>query len=158
MRARERETSQKVVVVLIAILFSLVLVLPGFDRRFSWSHVPLWLDLPGFALVIAAYILYIRVVQVNRFASRAIEVAKEQKVVQAGPYAVVRHPMYLANIIFGLGLAFALGSYWTIFPALAIVPTLAWRAYNEENTLLHELSGYAEYTQKVRWRLIPGIW
>jgi protein-S-isoprenylcysteine O-methyltransferase Ste14 len=158
MQARERETSQKLVAFLVAILFSLVLILPGFDRRFSWSQVPLWLELLGFALLIAAYVLYMRVVQVNRFASRAIEVVKGQEVVRTGPYTIVRHPMYLADILFGLGLALALGSYWTLFPALAILPTLAWRAYNEEKTLLGGLPGYADYTHKVRWRLIPGIW
>lgn len=158
MRTQEPEKTQKWVITIAAILSTLLFVLPGLDRRFEWSRVPTWLALVGLALVIAGYGLYIRVIQVNRYASRVIEVAAEQRVIDSGPYALVRHPMYLGMSIFFIGTALGLASYWTLIPALLMAPVLAVRAFNEEKTLARELVGYVEYTRKVRWRIIPGLW
>ncbi|GAP13300.1 putative protein-S-isoprenylcysteine methyltransferase [Longilinea arvoryzae] len=155
---RERDKTQKWVIGVSGIVLTLLFVLPGLDRRFAWSQVPFWLALLGLALAIAGYGLYFWVIQANRFASRVIEVSAGQKVIDSGPYAWVRHPMYLAILIFLIGTSFALASYWTLVPSLAMAPVLAVRAFDEEKTLRNELPGYVEYTQKVRWRLFPGVW
>ncbi len=158
MHTQEREKTQKWVIGISGILLTLLFALPGLDHRFEWSQVPFWLTGLGLALAIAGYGLYFWTIQTNRFASRVIEVTTGQKVIECGPYARVRHPMYLAILIFLLGTSLALASYWTLIPSLAMAPVLALRAFNEEKTLRNALPGYAEYTLKVRWRLFPGLW
>jgi protein-S-isoprenylcysteine O-methyltransferase Ste14 len=158
MRTSERETTQKWLIGTSILFITLIFLLPGLDKRFAWSQVPVWLCLLGLALVIAGYGLYARVIRENRYASRVIEVVAGQKVITSGPYALVRHPMYLGMSILFLGTALGLGSYWTLLPTLAAIPTLAIRAVQEEKTLLRKLPGYKEYTGQVRWRLFPGVW
>ena len=83
---------------------------------------------------------------------------QKQKVITAGPYALVRHPMYLSSLlIYGFS-PLALGSYWTLIPFGLVLVIFPVRLLNEEKVLLKELDGYREYTQKTRYRLIPGIW
>lgn len=94
----------------------------------------------------------------NPFASRVVEVEPGQKVISNGPYAIVRHPMYLGTSIMWLATPVALGSYWAL-PVFLILPlVLVCRIRNEEEVLLRELPGYREYTMTVKCRLIPGIW
>jgi protein-S-isoprenylcysteine O-methyltransferase Ste14 len=109
-------------------------------------------------LVVAAYILYALVLRANTYASRIIEVEQGQRVITTGPYALVRHPMYLAMILMMTATPLALGSLWAFFPSLALIPLLAVRAKNEEELLLKDLAGYRAYTEKTRYRLFPGIW
>jgi protein-S-isoprenylcysteine O-methyltransferase Ste14 len=85
-------------------------------------------------------------------------VEQGQQVITTGPYALVRHPMYLSMILMMVATPLALGSYWAFVPSLALIPLLAARAKNEEQLLLTDLPGYREYTQKTRYRLFPGIW
>lgn len=86
-----------------------------------------------------------------------IQVEAEQRVVSSGPYAVVRHPMYSWALVLIAAMPLALGSWWAL---LALVPgtlVLAWRLLDEEKFLHRNLRGYTEYTRKVRWRLVPGV-
>jgi len=94
----------------------------------------------------------------NRYASRVVEVAQDQQVIQSGPYAVVRHPMYVGSLLLYIFSPIALGSWWAVIPALLIIPVLVARARNEEVVLARDLKGYTEYMQKVRYRMLPGIW
>lgn len=158
MRTHEREKTQRWVIGVSGILLTLLYVLPGLDRRFHWSQVPLAVVLLGVGMVILGYAFYMQVVQANQFASRVVEVMPDQQVISSGPYALVRHPMYLAMLIFFFGTALALGSYWALIPAALMIPVLAVRLLEEEKILLRDLPGYAEYAQKMRWRLIPGVW
>lgn len=158
MRTREREKTQRWVIGVSGILLTLLYVLPGLDRRFHWSQVPLAVVLLGVGMVILGYAFYMQVVQTNQFASRVVEVMPDQQVISSGPYALVRHPMYLAMLIFFFGTALALGSYWALIPAALMIPVLAVRLLEEEKILLRDLPGYAEYAKKMRWRLIPGVW
>jgi len=119
----------------------------------SWPVV-----LAADGLVVLGYLLVIRVFQVNRFASRVVEVRQAQTVIDTGPYAWVRHPMYTGTILMYLASPVALGSYWAILPALLIVPVLAVRILDEEALLHRELPGYTAYTARVRSRLFPGVW
>jgi protein-S-isoprenylcysteine O-methyltransferase Ste14 len=108
--------------------------------------------------VLAGYGLYILVLYTNSYASRVVEVQQGQKVISTGPYALVRHPMYLGMILLMVATPLALGSFWAFLPSLGLIPLLAVRARDEEKLLIKELAGYREYTQKTRHRLFPGIW
>jgi len=158
LRMKEKRKEQKLIVKLGILPFLFAFILPGFDKRFGWSAVPLSATIIGLALVVLGYLMTLCVFKINSYASRVIEVEKEQKVISTGPYALVRHPMYVAIIIFYGASPLALGSYWALIPALLIIPILVARIQDEEKELLENLGGYREYTQKVKYRLIPGVW
>jgi protein-S-isoprenylcysteine O-methyltransferase Ste14 len=94
----------------------------------------------------------------NSYASRTITVEQGQEVISTGPYAIVRHPMYLAILLMYGFSPLALGSYWAMIPMVLLPVLLAARIRNEELVLRKELQGYQEYTHRVKFRLIPGIW
>lgn len=73
-------------------------------------------------------------------------------------YGVVRHPMYVGNVIVVIGMPLALGSYWALLAVFVTLPVLAARITDEEKMLRAELDGYAAYTEKVRYRLLPYVW
>jgi len=139
-------------------MFLLAFILPGFDYRLHWSNVPLTIVAISDVLVLLGYLFIGLVFRTNSYASRIIEVEKNQKVITTGPYAIVRHPMYLGVFVFYTFSPLALGSYWALIPALLIVPVLFIRIRDEEKELLDNLEGYKEYLVKTKYRLIPGIW
>jgi protein-S-isoprenylcysteine O-methyltransferase Ste14 len=98
------------------------------------------------------------VFRANTYAAATVQVASGQTVISTGPYAVVRHPMYGAALLMLLGIPIALASWWGALVLVALLPALAWRLIDEERVLLRDLAGYADYRQKVRWRLIPYLW
>ena len=158
MRTREQQAPQKLVIKLSFLWFFLVFILPGFDQRFGWSEVPVVAVLVADLLVLLGYGVILRVFRENRYASRIVEVADGQPVIQSGPYAIVRHPMYVGTLLMYLATPVALGSWWALLPALLIVPILFARIVNEEKVLAEDLPGYRAYMQKTRYRLVPGIW
>jgi protein-S-isoprenylcysteine O-methyltransferase Ste14 len=158
MRTREQHAPQKWVIALSFLWFLLAFTLPGFDKRFGWSEVPVWAVLLADLVVLLGYGVILLVFRENRYASRVVEVMEGQKVISSGPYAVVRHPMYVGVLMMYLATPVALGSWWALLPALLIVPLLIARIINEERVLAANLPGYAEYMQQTRKRLIPGIW
>jgi protein-S-isoprenylcysteine O-methyltransferase Ste14 len=128
------------------------------DGRFHWSRVPLWLVVVGYVLFIASWGLFMWVESVNKFAEPGVRVHAGQKVVDTGPYAIVRHPMYMGVPAFVVGTALALGSYWALVPAALVLPILIRRTAMEDRTLREELPGYTQYAGRVRYRLLPGVW
>jgi protein-S-isoprenylcysteine O-methyltransferase Ste14 len=158
MRMQEREAEQKLIVKLSFAWFFVMFLLPGFDRRFEWSNVPVALVIAADVLVVLGYTVVFLVFRENTYTSRVVEVERDQKVISSGPYAIVRHPMYVGVLIMYLLTPLALGSYWGVIPALLMVPMLIARIQNEEQVLGKELPGYLDYVQKVRYRLIPGVW
>jgi protein-S-isoprenylcysteine O-methyltransferase Ste14 len=158
MRFREKETEQKRIIIFSWVPFLLAFVLPGFDIRLGWSHVPTGMVILGDALVLLGYTMVFFTFRENRYASRIVEVEEEQTVISSGPYALVRHPMYTGSTLLYLFSPLALGSYWAMIPALFIIPVLVARILNEEKVLVNQLKGYAEYRKKTRYRLMPGIW
>jgi protein-S-isoprenylcysteine O-methyltransferase Ste14 len=158
MRFREKEQEQRRIIGWSWIPFVLMFIIPGFDHRWGWSDIPAWVVLVADGLVVVTYILLIWVFLTNHYASRVVEVEAGQQVISTGPYAIVRHPMYAIILIMYLVTPLALGSYWALLPTLALPFILVARLRNEEEVLRRDLPGYAEYTQKVRYRLIPGVW
>jgi len=162
LETREKEAKQRFFRRVWGPLWIVGLALPGFDYRFGWSEavlgrVPLWLTFLAQALVVCAYVLLFRVLQVNSFASSIIQVEAGQKVISTGPYRLVRHPMYSAIVILLLATPLALGSYVALPLFALLVPLLVFRAVNEEELLREQLPGYAEYCLRTRFRLVPFI-
>ncbi len=158
MRTRERQKTQKWVIGLSWLFFLPAFIIPGFDRRFEWSHVPLAVIVISFLLVLSGYLLFALVLKTNSYASRVIEVEKGQKVITTGPYAIVRHPMYIAVLVIYVFSPLALGSYWAMLPLPLLLILLVFRIKGEEKELLENLEGYKEYVMKTKYRLLPGIW
>jgi protein-S-isoprenylcysteine O-methyltransferase Ste14 len=155
---KEKEKEQKKYVKLSVLLYVVAYIIPGLDFRFGWSDVPLWLVLAALVFMLTGYVMFIVVMLQNRYASRVIEIQKEQKLIDTGLYSVVRHPMYLAATILYLASSLVLGSYYTLIP-MAILPfLLGYRIVNEEKVLLKGLPGYDKYTERVKYRMIPFIW
>jgi protein-S-isoprenylcysteine O-methyltransferase Ste14 len=138
-------------------------VIAGVDRgRLHWSDtVPAWLQAAGFLTMAAGYALVFWAMLVNRFSSSIVRIQSDrgQYVVMSGPYAFIRHPAYAAGIVIVLASGIALGS-WLAAAFLGAIglPFLLYRAITEDRILQRQLPGYADYAQRVRWRLIPGIW
>lgn len=164
-RERMRPGGQKAPIALQLFAFALVAhwLIAGLDRgRFHWSDdVPLWLRVLGFIGLIGGYALCFWAMRVNRFFSSIIRIQSDrgQHVIDGGPYAVVRHPGYIAGILVMLGSGLALCSWiaWAFLIVLS-VPFLMYRVITEDRVLQAELAGYRDYAARVRWRLVPGIW
>jgi protein-S-isoprenylcysteine O-methyltransferase Ste14 len=158
MRTKEKSPEQSFIVKLGSVCCGVAFLLPGFDRRFEWSHVSVAAVVTAEGLVLLGYGLCLLVLRENRYASRVVEVEQGQRVVTTGPYAIVRHPMYLGVLVMFLFTPVALGSWWAVISALPLLAVLVARIRNEEHLLAEELKGYREYTQITRYRLIPGVW
>jgi len=171
MQTQEKEPAQKLIMGVVKPVFLVSMLLPGLDYRFGWSHraallrafgltpeFQLWLTIVSQAMVLAGYLVILWVMKTNSFASSIVEVSADQQVISSGPYAIVRHPMYLGGVVLLLFTPLALGSYWALPGFLLITLLIVFRLLNEEKVLRNQLPGYAEYCRRTRYRLIPGIW
>jgi protein-S-isoprenylcysteine O-methyltransferase Ste14 len=158
LRSKEPQAAQRLIVTLSGVMFAGILLVPGLDHRYGWSSVPAPLAIAGDVMVLLGYALFVLVMRENRYASRTVGVEKDQQVVTTGPYALIRHPMYLAATLIYVATPLALGSYWGLIPAATLPVLLGARIVGEERLLHEHLPGYTAYTKKTRYRLIPGIW
>jgi protein-S-isoprenylcysteine O-methyltransferase Ste14 len=154
----EKETSQKIIQFVAQFAFLLIIIFPVLDHRFGWSVVPVYVDIIGDILVAIGFYIVFIVFKENTYASALIEVGKGQKIISTGPYAWVRHPMYIGALILLLGTPLALGSLWGVFTIIPITLVIIWRLLDEERFLTKNLPGYAEYKNKVGYRLVPFAW
>lgn len=158
LNAKEQQREQSLVVKLSGLMFLVGFILAGLSFRFGWLMLPRWVSILGAVLFLISYALYAEVLRENTWLSRTIEVQEGQQVVSTGLYGVVRHPMYAVTLTLFLAMPLVLGSVWCFLVFLAYPFIIAKRIRNEEDVLTAELPGYAEYRQKVHWRLIPFIW
>jgi protein-S-isoprenylcysteine O-methyltransferase Ste14 len=154
----ETRRSQKLIHFLVSKSLIAAAVLPAIDHRFGWSRVPPYVVALGDALVALGTFLVLLVFKENAFASANIEIQTEQKTITTGPYAVVRHPMYLGWLITFFGIPIALGSWWALFTVVPLTLVIVWRLLDEEIFLAKNLADYLAYQEQVRYRLVPYVW
>jgi protein-S-isoprenylcysteine O-methyltransferase Ste14 len=154
----EPDPMQNVVQALASLVFLSIIAVPGLDKRFGWSHVPLAVSLAGDVMVALGFLIVFLTFRENSFTAGTIEIADDQRVIDSGPYAVVRHPMYAGALILLAGLPLGLGSWWGLIPTVLMVPVLVWRLTREEAFLAANLAGYGDYRGRVRYRLAPIVW
>lgn len=154
----EKERSQKIIVSLVIVAFLAFIVLPILDYRFDLSPVSAWVSIAGNTIILFSFLAIFRVIKTNSWAASNIRVESGQKVIDTGPYACVRHPMYAAAIWLFVGIPLALGSWWSVGLLIPFSPVLLWRLLDEEKILARDLPGYAEYMRRVKYRLIPFVW
>jgi protein-S-isoprenylcysteine O-methyltransferase Ste14 len=154
----ERDPAQRRIQAVASVMLAALFVLSALDHRFGWSDLPVWTVILGDLVVAGSLLLMARVFVENSFAAATVQVEEGQRVIDTGPYGLVRHPMYTAAIVMLAGIPPALGSAW----GLAVVPLgigiLAARLLAEERYLGDQLPGYLGYRSRIRWRLLPGIW
>lgn len=158
LNAKEEQSEQQSVVKLSGLMFILGFVTAGLNFRFDWLTLPDWAVWIAIAVFLLAYLMYAEVLRENTYLSRTVEVQEDQKVIDTGLYGIVRHPMYSATIILFLFMPLVLGSPVSFVIFLAYPAILAKRIRNEEKVLEAELQGYAEYKEKVKYRIIPFVW
>lgn len=158
LNAKEKRKAQDMVVKFSGLMFIAGFVVAGLGVRFGWYILPTWAKIVGAVAFLAAYVLYAEVLRENTYLSRTIEVQENQKVVDTGLYGIVRHPMYSVTLLLFISMPIVLGSVFAL-PIFLVYPfIIAKRIKDEEEFLLQELEGYAEYKKKVKYRLIPFVW
>jgi protein-S-isoprenylcysteine O-methyltransferase Ste14 len=154
----EQEQSQKIIVASASVLAGVMLVGAGLDHRYQWSSVPAPVVLLAAALVLLGMFLVFRAFQANSYAAGTVRVEATQRVIATGPYRCVRHPMYTGAVLLFVATPLALGSWWTLPAAIALMGMIIVRLSEEEKYLAKNLPGYNLYRQQVRYRLIPYVW
>ncbi|UCC83127.1 MAG: isoprenylcysteine carboxylmethyltransferase family protein [Gemmatimonadota bacterium] len=152
----------RVLAPLTAVSISLPLfIVAGLDHRHSWSPVfPTWLSFLGLILVTFGYAFSVWALVENRYFSSVVRIQKDRGhvVCDTGPYRVIRHPGYAGHLLALPGITLALGSLWTLIPAVVAFVIVVIRTALEDQTLQEELPGYREYARRVHFRLAPGIY
>jgi len=156
--AAETRVVQKILISVAFISLAVMIVLSVLDHRFGWSGVPAAVSLIGDVLVAIGLGIAMLVVIQNSYAAASVTVEADQNVVSTGLYGFVRHPMYVGSIIMMVGIPLALGSYWGLSLLVPGLMVLAGRIRDEEKLLEQQLAGYRQYTQQVRYRLVPHLW
>ena len=154
----EQRPAQKVISAVFMLGFVGFVALPAFDHRFGWSPVAPVVSVIANAMIILSFLLFFVVMKSNTYAASTIQVEEGQPVVSTGLYAYVRHPMYSGALLLLAAMPLALGSWWCVFLLVPFFPVLVWRILDEEIFLRENLPGYAEYMQRVRYRLVPRVW
>jgi len=157
---RTQKSWDKIFIAVLMVLYLGWLVLMGLDARWGISRVPLWLQALGaLNVALSTYVTFLTFRE-NSYAAPVVKIQRERghRVVSTGPYAHVRHPMYAGGLLMFVGMPLQLGSWLGLAAVALLLPLLAFRVVMEERTLAAELAGYRDYAERVRWRLLPGIW
>ena len=158
LNAKEKQKEQSLVVKLSGLMFMAAFIIAGLGFRLNWYMLPSFIVIIATVVFLASYILYAEVLRENTYLSRTIEVEENQKVVDAGLYGIVRHPMYSVTLLLFLSIPIILGSVFSFIIFLVYPFIIAKRIKSEEEFLERELVGYSEYKQRVKYRLIPFVW
>jgi protein-S-isoprenylcysteine O-methyltransferase Ste14 len=156
--AAETRPLQKLIISFAFVSLGTTIVVSALDFRFGWSSVPPAISVIGDMLVALGLGIAMLVVIQNSYASANITVEAGQELVSTGLYGLVRHPMYLGNVVLMVGIPLALGSYWGLLFLIPGLAVLAVRIVDEEKVLTQDLAGYPDYAQKVHYRLLPYVW
>lgn len=154
----ENLKSQKILKLSFLVLFISVCLISAVDHRCEFVDIPISLTVGADILLVLSFYLCFWVLKVNSFASAAVEISKNQRVIMSGPYAIVRHPWYFASFIIFVISPIALDSLLGIIPGILITITLIFRILDEEKYLKINLPGYSDYCKIIKYRLIPFIW
>ena len=154
----EKRLQQKRIQSVVSVLLIAMLIVSVLDHRYGWSAVPFPAVIAGDALVALSFAAIFVVFRENSFAASIVDVKEGQPVIDTGPYALVRHPMYAGALPMFAGSPLALGSLWGLLPAALLAAGIVWRLLDEERYLAESLPGYSAYMRKVRFRLVPGLW
>lgn len=141
-----------------SVLFGALIIISAVDYRFGWTKVPLAVSFTADACIVAGFAVVFAVFRENSYASRAVEMMADQKVIKSGIYSRVRHPMYAGAGLIIMATPLALGSVAGVIIALLLIVVIVLRTIDEEKMLLEELEGYKEYCNEIKYRLIPFIW
>jgi protein-S-isoprenylcysteine O-methyltransferase Ste14 len=155
---KEQSPAQKVGITIGVLALLSVFIFSALAHRFGWSPVPAYVALAGDGLVALGLFIDLLVFKENTYGGSTIETVADQKVIATGPYALVRHPMYVGVLIMITGIPLALDAWWGLAIIAVAAPGLIWRILDEEKLLKQELPGYVEYAQKVRYRFVPYLW
>ena len=158
LNAKEKESKQKVVILLSAIMFITGFIIAGLNYKYNWFVLPKTAVIIASVIFIISYLIYAEVLRENEYLSRTIEVQDNQKVIDTGLYGIVRHPMYAATIFLFLSMPLILGSIISFVIFLIYPFIIGIRIKNEEKVLEKDLEGYKEYKEKVKYKMIPFIW
>ncbi|HTX93688.1 MAG TPA: isoprenylcysteine carboxylmethyltransferase family protein [Mycobacterium sp.] len=154
----ETRTAQKIISAGLFVSLFAMMAFSAFDHRMGWSTMPVWVCLLGDVLVAVGLSIAMLVIVENGYAAATVRVESGQKLASQGLYRIVRHPMYLGDVIMMVGIPLALGSYWGLLFIIPGVVVLVFRIRDEERLLNTDLPGYPEYTRQVRYRLVPNVW
>ena len=158
LNAKEKQDEQKRVILFSVIMFVAGFIVAGLNYRYGWTTIPDIVVIISSVVFVGSYIAYAEVLRENQYLSRTIEVQENQKVIDTGLYGIVRHPMYVSTIFLFLSMPLILGSIYSFAIFLIYPIIIAKRIKNEEEVLEKELAGYAEYKNKVKYKMIPFIW
>lgn len=158
LNAKEKESEQKLVLLISGLMFVSSFVVAGLNFRFSWSEIPQTIVILSSIIFLLAYMMYAEVLRENTYLSRTVEVEDNQKVIDTGLYGIVRHPMYTSTIFLFLSMPLLLGSIYSFLISLIYPILIAFRIRNEEKVLEKELTEYPSYKQKVKYKILPWIW
>ncbi len=157
-KTKEKEKTQKIYLVVSIVFCFIIFMIPGFDHRFGWSHLPLWLVILCTVVMLSSYYMFFLCMRQNTFASRVVEIQDRQKRIDTGLYGRIRHPMYTSGSILFMSAPLVMGSVYGFLVSFLIPVLLIIRLKNEEKVLVNGLEGYKVYMEKVKYRLIPFIW
>ena len=158
LNADEKESEQKLVLLVSGLMFISSFIIAGLNFRFNWSNLPQVIVIIASILFLLAYAMYGEVLRENKYLARTVKVEENQEVVDTGLYGIVRHPMYTSTILLFLTIPLILGSIYSFIICLIYPIILSFRIRNEEEVLEKELNGYGQYKQKVKYRILPFVW
>jgi protein-S-isoprenylcysteine O-methyltransferase Ste14 len=155
---RKSAGSDRFVLPIMSVGFFGAIIVPGLAHRFGWPSIPIALEIAGLVLSNVGLIIMNVAILQNSYASKLLDINKDQILVDTGLYAQVRHPLYAGSALMILTLPIALGSWWGLIPAALAILTLVARIESEEEMLIKGMEGYEEYQTRVRYKLIPRVY
>ncbi|RPI16382.1 MAG: isoprenylcysteine carboxylmethyltransferase family protein [Ignavibacteriae bacterium] len=156
--SKEEGKARKLVHRLMAVFSFIMIAFAGIDFQFHLSNIPVYLVIAADILIGIGFWIIFLTFKENSYASSSIQVEKEQELISTGPYAIVRHPMYMGSLFIYIFSPLALGSLWALIFGIGVIISMVIRLLDEEKFLIKNLQGYEDYRKKVNYRLIPYVW